>query len=74
MTEICFDFVGKYKEYSFCDVLLKSICPEQTTPAWCDKCEKYQPTLQSRRLKMLPNILSINCGLDNQQVSYVSFY
>jgi PAB-dependent poly(A)-specific ribonuclease subunit 2 len=55
-------------EFSFCDVLLQSLCPEQTTPAWCDRCDKYQPTLQSRQLKVLPDILAMNCGLDNQQV------
>ncbi|CAG2060600.1 unnamed protein product, partial [Timema podura] len=55
-------------EYNFDDILLKSLCPEQTTPAWCDFCDKYQPTLQSRKLKALPNILAINCGLDSLQV------
>lgn len=54
-------------EFSFCDVLLQSLCPEKITPAWCDCCEKYQPTVQSRQLKVLPNILVMNCGLDNQQ-------
>ncbi|KAL1423891.1 hypothetical protein MTO96_020688 [Rhipicephalus appendiculatus] len=36
-------------------------------PAWCDKCEKYQPTLQSKRLKSLPEILTVSSGLENQQ-------
>ncbi|KAJ9580135.1 hypothetical protein L9F63_004208 [Diploptera punctata] len=54
-------------EYTFCDVLARSLCPEQTTPAWCDRCERFQPTLQSRQLKVLPNILVMNCGLDNPQ-------
>ncbi|XP_066994616.1 PAN2-PAN3 deadenylation complex catalytic subunit PAN2 [Anabrus simplex] len=52
-------------EFSFGDVIKRSLCPEQVTPAWCDKCEKYQPTLQTRRLKSLPNILAMNCGFDN---------
>jgi PAB-dependent poly(A)-specific ribonuclease subunit 2 len=64
--------VGKV-EFSFCDVLLQSLCPEQTTPAWCDSCEKYQPTLQTRQLKVLPNILTMNCGLDNQKVGIFIF-
>ncbi|KAI5751660.1 hypothetical protein M8J77_009641 [Diaphorina citri] len=54
-------------EISFCDVLAQSLCPEQTTPAWCDQCERFQPTLQSRRLKSLPQMLTINCNLDNNQ-------
>ncbi|XP_069700683.1 PAN2-PAN3 deadenylation complex catalytic subunit PAN2 isoform X2 [Periplaneta americana] len=61
------DINASRAEYSFCDVLLQSLCPEQTTPAWCDCCDKYQPTLQSRQLKILPHILAMNCGLDNQQ-------
>ncbi|PSN30631.1 hypothetical protein C0J52_22424 [Blattella germanica] len=61
------DITGGKAEYSFSDVLVRSLCPEQVTPAWCDHCEKFQPTLQSRQLKVLPNILSMNCGLDNQQ-------
>uniref|UniRef100_A0A1B6CJM8 PAN2-PAN3 deadenylation complex catalytic subunit PAN2 n=1 Tax=Clastoptera arizonana TaxID=38151 RepID=A0A1B6CJM8_9HEMI len=55
------------KSYSFCDVLSCSLCPEQTTPAWCDQCERFQPTLQSRRIRMLPDILTVNCGMDNTQ-------
>jgi len=33
---------------SFEDVVCSSLCPEQTTPAWCDKCKKYQTTKQTR--------------------------
>ncbi|XP_023706705.1 PAN2-PAN3 deadenylation complex catalytic subunit PAN2 isoform X2 [Cryptotermes secundus] len=61
------DITAGKVEFSFCDVLLQSLCPEQTTPAWCDCCDKYQPTLQSRQLKVLPDILAMNCGLDSQQ-------
>jgi len=39
------------------------MCPEQTTPAWCDQCRKYQPTNQTRKLKTLPRILSLNAGM-----------
>uniref|UniRef100_T1JEQ0 PAN2-PAN3 deadenylation complex catalytic subunit PAN2 n=1 Tax=Strigamia maritima TaxID=126957 RepID=T1JEQ0_STRMM len=53
--------------YTFSDILKRSLCLEQVTQAWCEKCEKYQPTTQARRLKNLPDILSINCGLDSPQ-------
>lgn len=49
----------------FAEVLKRSLCLEQTTQAWCEKCEKYQPTTQSRKLKNLPDILAINCGMDS---------
>lgn len=57
------------QEQSFCRVLSKSLCPEQTTPAWCDKCNKFTPTLQLKRLETLPHVLALNCGMDNQNVS-----
>jgi len=49
----------------FGSVLCSSLCPEQVTPAWCEKCKKYQPTTQSRRLRSLPFTLSLNAGMDN---------
>ncbi|KAG8320096.1 poly(A)-specific ribonuclease [Homalodisca vitripennis] len=52
---------------SFCEVLSQSLCPQQTTPAWCDQCERFQPTEQSRRIKSLPALLTVNCGMDNNQ-------
>lgn len=33
------------KNYDFAQVLKRSICLEQNTQAWCDNCEKYQPTV-----------------------------
>ncbi|CAH1116888.1 unnamed protein product [Phaedon cochleariae] len=50
-------------EWSFCDILKRSFCPQQTTPAWCEKCSKFSPTSQSRILQSLPNVLAINTGL-----------
>ena len=35
------------KEYDFAEILKKSICLEQSTQAWCENCEKYQPTVSS---------------------------
>uniref|UniRef100_A0A4X2MB16 PAN2-PAN3 deadenylation complex catalytic subunit PAN2 n=1 Tax=Vombatus ursinus TaxID=29139 RepID=A0A4X2MB16_VOMUR len=32
------------KNYDFAQVLKRSICLEQNTQAWCENCEKYQPT------------------------------
>ncbi|XP_026294129.1 PAN2-PAN3 deadenylation complex catalytic subunit PAN2 isoform X1 [Frankliniella occidentalis] len=52
-------------QYTFGQILGQSLCPEQVTPAWCDSCDRFQPTKQSRGLKQLPHILSINCNLDN---------
>ncbi len=58
---------SKEEAIKFEEVVCSSLCPDQTTPAWCEKCRKYQPTLQSRTLRTLPHILSLNAGMDNQQ-------
>ena len=48
---------------SFEEIVCSSMCPEQTTPAWCEQCRKYQTTSQIRNLKTLPNVLSLNAGM-----------
>ena len=51
------------QKFSFEEVVCSSMCPEQTTPAWCEQCRKYQTTSQIRNLKTLPNVLSLNAGM-----------
>lgn len=57
---------------AFCDLLQKSICPKQTTTTWCERCESFQQTLQTRTLKSLPAILTVNCAIESKQVSFKS--
>ncbi|XP_050421716.1 PAN2-PAN3 deadenylation complex catalytic subunit PAN2 isoform X2 [Adelges cooleyi] len=52
---------------SFCDLLQQSICPKQTTMTWCERCEGFQQTLQTRTLKSLPSILTVNCAIESKQ-------
>ncbi|XP_067137196.1 PAN2-PAN3 deadenylation complex catalytic subunit PAN2 isoform X2 [Centruroides vittatus] len=54
-------------QFNFHQILKKSLLVEQNMPAWCEKCEKYQVMQQRKKLKTLPDILVISCGLDNQQ-------
>ena len=58
-------------KYSFEDIVSMSMCPMQTTPAWCEQCKKYQTTSQTRNLQTLPNILSLNAGMDSAQAGFV---
>ncbi|XP_052450528.1 PAN2-PAN3 deadenylation complex catalytic subunit PAN2 isoform X1 [Carassius gibelio] len=53
------------EEYDFAEILKKSICLEQSTQAWCDNCEKYQPTVQTRNIRCLPDVLVINCEVNS---------
>lgn len=50
--------------FQFVSLLEKTLHPEQTTPAWCDGCQKYSTTNQTRVPKNFPNILSVNTCLD----------
>ncbi|KAF7669050.1 hypothetical protein LDENG_00254550 [Lucifuga dentata] len=53
------------KEYDFVEILKKSISLEQSTQAWCENCEKYQPTVQTRNIRCLPDVLVINCEVNS---------
>ncbi|XP_053542297.1 PAN2-PAN3 deadenylation complex catalytic subunit PAN2 isoform X2 [Ictalurus punctatus] len=55
----------KFPEYNFADILKKSICLEQSTQAWCENCEKYQPTVQTRNIRCLPDVLVVNCEVNS---------
>ncbi|KAJ7336670.1 poly(A)-specific ribonuclease [Desmophyllum pertusum] len=50
---------------SFESVLMSSMCREQSMQAWCDHCSRYQPTVQIRKVKKLPDILAFNCGMEH---------
>lgn len=50
---------------SFESVLLSSMCREQSMQAWCEQCSRYQPTIQTRKVKKLPDILVFNCGMEH---------
>ncbi|XP_031421713.1 PAN2-PAN3 deadenylation complex catalytic subunit PAN2 isoform X2 [Clupea harengus] len=60
------------KEHEFTEILKKSICLEQSTQAWCENCEKYQPTVQTRNIRCLPDVLVINCEVNS--VKEVEFW
>lgn len=50
---------------SFSQVLLHSLTSEQVIQAWCNDCSRYQPHVQKKLIKSLPDILALNCGLEN---------
>ncbi|TSP79459.1 PAN2-PAN3 deadenylation complex catalytic subunit PAN2 [Bagarius yarrelli] len=62
----------KFPEYDFAEILKKSICLEQSTQAWCENCEKYQPTVQTRNIRCLPDVLVVNCEVNG--VKEVEFW
>jgi len=44
-------------------LLTQALYRENQTKAWCDKCRKYQPTVQIKPLHALPPAFAINCAL-----------
>ncbi|CAK1556424.1 unnamed protein product [Leptosia nina] len=46
----------------FLELVRASLCARRSTPAWCERCAKFTPTMQRGRLVRLPPILAINCG------------
>ncbi|XP_053311614.1 PAN2-PAN3 deadenylation complex catalytic subunit PAN2 [Spea bombifrons] len=55
------------QDTEFVEVLRRSICLEQNTQAWCENCEKYQPTVQTRNIRCLPDVLVINCEVNSSK-------
>lgn len=51
----------------FLKLLKASMNVEKTLSAWCDPCNRFSPHNHCARIISLPNILSINCGLDNDK-------
>ncbi|XP_033111118.1 PAN2-PAN3 deadenylation complex catalytic subunit PAN2-like [Anneissia japonica] len=52
------------KVFSFASVLQGSLSLEHMTQAWCKDCKKYLPTVQTRTIKRLPDVIAINCQLE----------
>ncbi|XP_064614568.1 LOW QUALITY PROTEIN: PAN2-PAN3 deadenylation complex catalytic subunit PAN2-like [Liolophura sinensis] len=55
------------QQISFSQVLQHSMVSEQSTQAWCNICDKYQPHIQSKAVKSLPDVLALNCEIENQR-------
>jgi len=50
-------------------LLTQALYRENQTKAWCDKCRKYQPTVQIKPLHALPPAFAINCALPSAATS-----
>lgn len=51
----------------FMKVLKESLSVEKTLSAWCDPCNRFSPHNHCARVIELPNMLAVNCGLDNEK-------
>ncbi|KXJ22921.1 PAB-dependent poly(A)-specific ribonuclease subunit PAN2 [Exaiptasia diaphana] len=54
---------------SFESLIESTLCREQSMQAWCDKCGRYQPTVQTRKVTSLPDVLAFNCHVDHPNES-----
>jgi len=53
--------------YPFTKLLQDSILRKQNTQAWCESCKKYQNSQQLRKILTVPDILDINCQVENSK-------
>ncbi|KAL3831819.1 hypothetical protein ACJMK2_023521 [Sinanodonta woodiana] len=53
--------------FSFSQVLEHSLSIEQNTQAWCSVCESYQQHNQTKKINSLPDVLALNCQLENER-------
>ncbi|KAK3103914.1 hypothetical protein FSP39_022867 [Pinctada imbricata] len=51
--------------FDFASVLKNSVCQEQNIQAWCNACDKYQPHHQVKKVESIPDVLAVNCQIEN---------
>uniref|UniRef100_A0A5S6QLC5 USP domain-containing protein n=1 Tax=Trichuris muris TaxID=70415 RepID=A0A5S6QLC5_TRIMR len=56
------------KRISFERLLEYSFHLEQVKHAWCEQCSKFRISTHRRGVRSLPDVLSINCNIDNDKL------
>ncbi|CDW51852.1 RNase T and UCH 1 domain containing protein [Trichuris trichiura] len=56
------------EKISFEKLLEQSFHPEQVKHAWCERCSKFRISTHRRWIRSLPDVLSINCNIDNDKI------
>ncbi|RWS30393.1 PAB-dependent poly(A)-specific ribonuclease subunit PAN2-like protein [Leptotrombidium deliense] len=64
---ITLSYPEKAEKLSFVELLHRSLLAEQNMSAYCEQCQKFQPVVQNKRPTSFPDVLTINCGLDDDK-------
>ncbi|KHJ42618.1 hypothetical protein D918_07337 [Trichuris suis] len=56
------------EKVSFEKLLEQSFHLEQVKHAWCEQCSKFRISTHRRWIRSLPDVLSINCNIDNDKI------
>ncbi|XP_067934580.1 PAN2-PAN3 deadenylation complex catalytic subunit Pan2-like isoform X2 [Watersipora subatra] len=55
----------EFPRVQFSSVVAGSMMASQNQPSFCNKCNGFQPHTQKRLLKNLPDVIGLNCQVDN---------
>jgi PAB-dependent poly(A)-specific ribonuclease subunit 2 len=67
VCNLLYPLTTPHEPADFLKILKDSLSVEKTLSAWCDPCNRFSPHNHCARVTELPNMLAINCGLDNDK-------
>ncbi|ESO96381.1 hypothetical protein LOTGIDRAFT_143977 [Lottia gigantea] len=67
LTNLSYPDCNPSVSYTLADVLKYSWMSETMIQAWCNDCNRYQPHVQKKTLKNIPDVIALNCQMENKR-------
>lgn len=67
LCNLSFPITNSIANPNFFKLMKDSLSIQKTLSAFCDTCHRFTPNNHHAKVMSLPNILSINCGLENDK-------